>query len=254
MIALSMTALTGVIFGLALAAPPGPMNAIIAEESAVRGWTAGFLAGLGAMTADIIFFVLAAFGVITIVERAPLLRAGMITLGGVLMLYFAYGAATEIHSAFGISNTNTGTHTLKEDNSESGSKTTQKNTNLNSHVGTGFRKAFILALTNPYQILFWLTIGVGLLQSGTLDILAQTPYIGSLLTGLVIVETGSPTLIIGFFIGIIIWITGFPASLVRIGRRVNKLAPVVAGGSAIVLAGFGMIFILRGVRKALIII
>ena len=31
----------GVVFGLALAAPPGPMNAVIAEESVLRGWFAG---------------------------------------------------------------------------------------------------------------------------------------------------------------------------------------------------------------------
>jgi threonine/homoserine/homoserine lactone efflux protein len=264
MAAIGMTALTGVVFGLALAAPPGPMNAIIAEESVVRGWTAGFLAGLGAMTADIIFFILAAFGVITIVERAPLLRAGMIALGGVLMLYFAYGAAAETHSVFGIDDTGTGGHMVDEsendddddvdDDSEAGNKSSDKHTEINSHVGTGFRKAFILALTNPYQILFWLTIGVGLLQSGTLDILAQTPYIGSLLTGVIIVETGSPALIIGFFVGITVWITGFPATLIQIGRRINKLAPVVAVGSAVVLAGFGIVFILRGVRKALIIV
>ena len=35
-----VTFAAGMVFGLALAAPPGPMNAIIAEESVVRGWTA----------------------------------------------------------------------------------------------------------------------------------------------------------------------------------------------------------------------
>jgi Putative threonine efflux protein len=267
MVAVGITALAGVVFGLALAAPPGPMNAIIAEESVVRGWTAGFLAGLGAMTADIIFLVLAAFGVISIVERAPLLRAGMITLGGVLMLYFAYGAAAETHSMFGVDDTDIAAHVQgdsdepksenehkDEDENKNKAKHGTKTGTANTSVGTGFRKAFILALTNPYQILFWLTIGVGLLQSGTLDILAQTPYIGSLLTGLVIIETGSPALIIGFFIGITVWITGFPATLIKIGQRINTLVPVVAVGSAIVLAGFGVVFILRGARKAFIIL
>jgi len=54
--------LAGMVFGLALAAPPGPMNAIIAEESVVRGWSAGFKAGLGAMLADVVFFLLALAG------------------------------------------------------------------------------------------------------------------------------------------------------------------------------------------------
>jgi threonine/homoserine/homoserine lactone efflux protein len=114
-------------------------------------------------------------------------------------------------------------------------------------VGTGFRKAFVLALTNPYQILFWLTIGVGLLQSGTVDILAQTPYVGNTLAGLLVVETGSPALVAGFFGGIVLWITGFPAALVGAERRVEAFAPLVAGLSAVVLAGFGVVFLAESV-------
>ncbi|MFD1597439.1 LysE family translocator [Halobellus rarus] len=213
----------GIVFGVALAAPPGPMNAIIAEESVLRGWIAGFKAGLGAMTADGIFFVLALLGVVTFVERFPLVRAVMIGLGGVLMLYFAYGAATDVRSSF----TAGGGATDAED----------------PRVGTGFRKAFVLALTNPYQILFWLTIGVGLLRPGTLDVLAQTPYVGESLAGIVVVDTGSPALIAGFFGGITLWITGFPAALVGAERRVDAFAPIVAGVSAVVLAGFGVLFV-----------
>ncbi|MFC6871974.1 LysE family translocator [Halobellus marinus] len=220
---LLVTLSAGVLFGIALAAPPGPMNAIIAEESVLRGWFAGFKAGLGAMSADAIFFVLAALGVVAFVERFPLLRAAMIGVGGFLMLYFAYGAATDVRSSF-----------------TAGSGAPDES---DPRVGTGFRKAFVLALTNPYQILFWLTIGVGLLQPGTLDVLGQTPYVGESLAGLVVVDTGSPALVTGFFGGIVVWITGFPAALVGAERRVDAFAPIVAGISALVLAGFGVVFL-----------
>lgn len=73
--------LAGVAFGLAMAAPPGPMNAVIAEESVLRGWPAGVKAGLGAMTGDGIFCALAFVGVVEIVEHAPTLRAAMIGVG-----------------------------------------------------------------------------------------------------------------------------------------------------------------------------
>jgi len=219
-----VTLLAGVVFGLALAAPPGPMNAIIAEESVLHGWLAGFKAGLGAMTADAIFFVLAALGVVAFVERFPTLRAVMVGIGGVLMLYFAYGAARDVRSSF---------HAVADAEVRK--------------TGTGFTKAFVLALTNPYQILFWLTIGVGLLDPGTLDVLAETPYVGASLAGLLVVETGSPALVVGFFGGIVVWITGFPAALVGAERRVNALAPVVAGASAVVLAGFGVLFLSQAV-------
>ena len=212
----------GVVFGLALAAPPGPMNAVIAEESVLRGWMAGFKTGLGAMTADATFFVLSLFGVVAFVERFPTVRGAMVGVGGLLMLYFAYGAAREVGETFAPDATVT---------ADGGG------------TDAGFRKAFVLAVANPYQILFWLTIGVALLESGQFDVLAQTPYVGSDLGGLLVVEKGSPALIVGFFSGILVWITGFPAALVTAKRRVETLAPVVTALSALVLAGFGLVFL-----------
>jgi threonine/homoserine/homoserine lactone efflux protein len=210
--------LAGCVFGLALAAPPGPMNAVIAEESVLRGWGAGFRAGLGAFTADASFFALAALGVVEFVETAPTLKAAMVGVGGVLMLYFAYGAAMEARAGA-------------------------------SFVGDadgdarGFTKAFALAITNPYQIVFWLTVGVRMLRPDSIDVLAYTPYVGGDLAGVLVVATGSPALIVGFFLGILLWVSGFPATLVTVGRRVDDFAPAVAAASALVLAGFGVLFL-----------
>jgi threonine/homoserine/homoserine lactone efflux protein len=213
------TFVAGAVFGLALAAPPGPMNAIIAEESVVRGWIAGFWAGLGAMVADATFLGLSLLGVVAFIGEFPRIRGAIIGVGGVVMLYFAYGAARSARAVF-----------VPEQAPEGESK--------------GFRKAFVLALTNPYQILFWLTVGVALLEPGRIDVLARTPYVGDALAGWLLVRTGSPLLLLGLFAGITVWITGFPAALVAARSRVNSLAPIVAGVSAVVLAGFGVLFLL----------
>jgi threonine/homoserine/homoserine lactone efflux protein len=101
MSALVVSALAGVVLGLSLAAPPGPMNAIIAEESVVRGWLAGFRAGLGAMSADACFLLVALAGVATVLRDAPTLRTAMTGVGGVLMLYFALDAARSARESFG---------------------------------------------------------------------------------------------------------------------------------------------------------
>ncbi|WP_254838200.1 LysE family translocator [Natronomonas marina] len=211
--ALVTTLLAGVVFGLALAAPPGPMNAVIAEESVLRGWRSGFKAGLGAMTADFVFFVLALFGAVAVVERVPTLRNAMVAVGGLLMLYFAYGAARGARESFRASAT------------------------PNSR---GFSKAFVLALTNPYQILFWLTVGVGLLAPGRIDVLS---YATEALAGLVVVETGHPALLVGLFGGILVWIVGFPWALSAAESRTERAAPVVAVLSAAVLVAFGLYFL-----------
>jgi threonine/homoserine/homoserine lactone efflux protein len=212
-----LTFAAGMIFGFALAAPPGPMNAVIAEETVTHGWVSGLRAGLGAMSADLCFFGGALLGVVTIVERIPTLRGAMVAIGGVLMLYFAYGIADDFRDGFHIAESE----------------------------GRGFRKAFALAITNPYQILFWLTAGVALLDPGTLDVLA--PLSGSL-AGSLVVQTGSPALLVGLFCGIAIWIVGFPATLIVAERRIDELSPIIAGVSALVLAVFGVYFLIDAIQ------
>jgi threonine/homoserine/homoserine lactone efflux protein len=259
------SALAGVVFGLALAAPPGPMNAVIAEESVVRGWLSGFTAGLGAMTADAVFCALTLLGVVGIVERAPAVRGVMVGIGGLLMLYFAYGAAVDAREADGFlqaaadaaregashdDGTWRGDHAPDGGASHDGGAALHSDGDATSHgdgpvrgESRGFRKAFALALTNPYQILFWLSAGVGMLKVGTLDVLGQTPYVGDQLAGVLVVRTGSPALLVGFFGGIGLWVVGYPGTLVAVGKRVDRFAAAVAWGSAAVLAGFGVVFL-----------
>ncbi len=217
-----VTFAAGVVFGLALAAPPGPMNAVIAEESVLRGWVAGLRAGLGAMTADVVFFLLALAGLVTVVEQAPVVQAVMVTVGGALMLYFAFDAARSARTS------------LARDESEDRTES------------TGFRKALVLGLSNPYQVLFWLTVGVGLLTPGRIDVLEPLPVGGDRASGLLVVETGSAVLVAGLFAGIVCWILLFPAALVATRRRVDVAGPLVAGLSAVVLALFGGWFLYDG--------
>lgn len=238
----------GAAFGLALAAPPGPMNAVIAEESVLRGWVAGLKAGLGAGLADFVFFLLALAGVVSVVQQYPTLQGVLFGVGGLLMLYFAYGAANSVRATFAPSSV--GGDAAGTDGEVGADADATGDTGAPVELGesTGFRRAFVLALTNPYQILFWLTVGVGLLDPGQLDVLAVVPYVGEALTGVFVVETGSPALIVGLFGGIALWLACFPAALVQAGRRVDSFAPAVAALSALVLGGFGVSFLLEAWR------
>jgi threonine/homoserine/homoserine lactone efflux protein len=251
-VAVVTSLLAGVAFGLAMAAPPGPMNAVIAEESVRRGFPAGFRAGLGAMTGDAIFCVLAFVGVVEIVEHAPTLRAVMIGVGGCLMLVFAVDAAGSVRERSetedGSDGETSGTGTADDGPAGNAGRSAES---VDAGLGrsTGFRKALALSLTNPYQIVFWLTVGVGLLRAGSLDLVAQAAWLGDLLGALgleesLVIQTGSPALLFGFFGGIGAWITGYPATLVAVDRRSERAGPVVAGISALVLGGFGILFLL----------
>ncbi|WP_394324973.1 LysE family translocator [Halolamina rubra] len=229
------------------------MNAVIAEESVLRGWVAGVKAGLGAGLADFVFFLLALAGVVSVVQQYPTLQGVLFGVGGLLMLYFAYGAANSVRATFAPSSMEGGGGASDADQSEidaaaEASTDTGGAPELDLEESTGFRRAFVLALTNPYQILFWLTVGVGLLDPGRLDVLAVLPYVGEALTGVFVVETGSPALIVGLFGGIALWLACFPAALVQAGRRVDSFAPAVAALSALVLGGFGVSFLLEAWR------
>nr|WP_263005155.1 LysE family transporter [Natronobiforma cellulositropha] len=207
----------GVLFGLALAAPPGPMNAIIAEESVVRGFRSGVRAGGGAMAADVVFFVLTVVGVATVVTAFATLESLLFVLGGLLMVWFAADAARAAYAVGSYTDTGTEESTA------------------------GFRKTFVLSLTNPYQLTFWLTAGVGLVTPGHVDLTRHVPALERV-AGAAVVETGHPTLLVGFFGGIVVWIVCFPAVLAAVGRRIDSFAPAVAVSSALVLAGFGVVF------------
>ena len=53
----------GLILGLAVSMPIGPIGVLCIQRSLERSWFHGFCAGLGATAADLIYAVLAAFGV-----------------------------------------------------------------------------------------------------------------------------------------------------------------------------------------------
>ncbi|MFW6383770.1 MAG: LysE family translocator [Halodesulfurarchaeum sp.] len=199
-----LSIVAGGLLGLSLAAPPGPMNAVIAEESVNRGWGAGFAAGLGAMTADALFFVLAVAGVVAFVQDATTLRGVMVGIGGLLMFYFAYGAVRDAGSF------------------DHGSGSDR----------AGFGKAFVLAVTNPYQITWWLTAGVGLLNPGEIEAFGRS-----------FVAANGPLTIAGFFGGIVVWIVAFPAALRAAGETVDALGTAIAYGSGLILAAFGVLFL-----------
>lgn len=216
------SAVVGAGFGLALAVPPGPMNAIIADETIRRGVLAGIGAGVGAMAADVVFFLLATVGFGQVILDRPSLRVALILAGGLLMIGFGVSSLRALLEGI-------------EGFRETGTS------------GRGFVKTFLLGLTNPYQLAFWLTVGIGLLRPERLDIGYFFPGIVTDLVGPVTVETGRPALFLGFFAGIFVWIVSFPLALRIAGDRIDRLAPAVTVGSALILIGIGGWFLFDGI-------
>lgn len=83
----------GLLLGLAVAAPVGPMSLLCMRLTLARGFLAGLAAGLGVATADAVYGTVAALGLMTIADvllgHQPWLRL----VGGAAMIWLGIGAA-----------------------------------------------------------------------------------------------------------------------------------------------------------------
>ncbi len=79
--------LRGLLLGLSIAAPVGPIGVLCIRRTLAYGRTLGFISGLGAATADAIYGAVAAFGLTLVtallVDHQHWLRLG----GGLFLLY-----------------------------------------------------------------------------------------------------------------------------------------------------------------------
>src|SRR5437016_9396051 len=75
----------GITLGLGAAAPIGPVNVEIARRAIRGGFICGFLLGLGAVTVDVTYVVLASFSVRLFLDR-PRIMLGMGVAGGAFLL------------------------------------------------------------------------------------------------------------------------------------------------------------------------
>jgi threonine/homoserine/homoserine lactone efflux protein len=84
-------ALAGVLLGLSLAAPPGPVMAIMANASMRGRVRESLLTALGAISADLTWLSLAVLGAIAFLSERPRVVGVLGLAGAVLLLWMAFG-------------------------------------------------------------------------------------------------------------------------------------------------------------------
>ncbi|HNX93434.1 MAG TPA: LysE family transporter [Syntrophomonas sp.] len=81
----------GLIIGLSIAAPVGPISLLCIRKTLAEGWLAGIVSGFGAATADAAFGCVAGFGLTYIsnimIDQQSLLRL----MGGLYLFYLGFG-------------------------------------------------------------------------------------------------------------------------------------------------------------------
>ena len=176
-------ALFGVVLGFSLAAPPGPMNAWIAARS-TRSWRAGAITGLGAMTAD------------ALLGAAVFVLDGAVDLSAAVRYVYALGAAVMLLFAVRLLRRPAG----GEEPAAGGRWT--------------YLRALGLGVSNPFQVVWWLTAGVAF------------AYLGG------------AVLLLGLFGAIAVWVVSFPAAVRGGARRFPSFERIVRVASGAILLGF----------------
>lgn len=155
--------LKGMLVGLIIAVPTGPVGVLCIRRTIFHGRLAGFVSGLGAATADAIFGVIAAFG-LSVISDLLLDYQEWLRLGGAAFLLFLGITAFTADPLEG-----TQTQRDPED------------------LITDFISTFVLTITNPITILAFLAIFAGIGFSGAQATLGRAAllvlgvWLGSLL-------------------------------------------------------------------------
>lgn len=126
----------GLVLAWTLAATPGPANALIAQEAARRGWRAGWLAGLGAVSGDVVMFLLMWAGVAVLVTRVPGSSALLAFAGAALMAWFAWGSWRAARRGPAAS--------------------------AEGSAAGGYAKCFLIVVTSPFNWAWWVSVGASL--------------------------------------------------------------------------------------------
>lgn len=79
--------LRGLLLGFAIAAPVGPIGVLCIRRTLAQGRAIGFISGLGAATADVLYGCIAAFG-LTAISELLVRQQGWLRLAGGLFLCY----------------------------------------------------------------------------------------------------------------------------------------------------------------------
>lgn len=129
----------GIIIGLLVSVPLGPIGIMCIQRTLNKGYMSGFISGLGAATADILFSIIAGFGLSIIINFIVERHIYFQILGGLFVLYIGY----RIFS----------TNPVKQ----------LKLQRLNrTRLSQDFVSVFLLTLSNPLAIFLFVGIMAGL--------------------------------------------------------------------------------------------
>lgn len=202
-----MLFLKGVLIGLAVAAPVGPIAVLCIQYTLLEGFKVGLMAAMGASTADAIYSLVAGLGVTVIAKLLIACQFWIRLIGGLFLFYLGIKLLLAPCRA-----------------PSSSSKNTYKT------MWQAYSMTFLLTLVNPMTILSFMAVFAGLGLDN-----AHRNYVDATL------------LILGIISGSALWGLILTASVAFFlhGRANAKILRVINWVSAAIILAFA-IFALKG--------
>ncbi|MDF2961724.1 MAG: amino acid transporter [Paenibacillus sp.] len=122
-----------ILLGLSLSAPIGPINAAQLDKGLRNGFWHSWVVGIGAMLADVMYMILVYFGVVHFINT-PFVKSFLWLFGCFVLVY------TGVESLLGARQVEIANRKVEES------------------LYKSFLSGFIMSLSNPLTILFWLGI------------------------------------------------------------------------------------------------
>ncbi|MFE8702764.1 LysE family transporter [Cytobacillus sp. FJAT-54145] len=205
---MSLIYLSYIILGLTLAAPIGPVNAARLDKGLKNGFWHAWAVGAGSMIADAIFMLSVYLGVVHFIDK-PIIQIFLWLFGGFILLYSGFESILNANKI-----------------------SFDHNRNRES-IFKCFMYGFIMSISSPLSILFWLGIYGSVLAKtaasyGTSELLFYSAMI---------------------FIGLTLWDV-FVAALTSMFRKFLTIKYIIFTSilSGISLVGFGIYFAFQGIK------
>jgi len=80
----------GFVLGLLVSIPLGPVGAIVIQRTISKGYKAGLIGGLGAACADLVYALIAGFGVSVVINWLVKVRTWIQMVGSFIFMFMAY--------------------------------------------------------------------------------------------------------------------------------------------------------------------
>jgi threonine/homoserine/homoserine lactone efflux protein len=195
----------GLMAGLAIAVPVGPVNVLCASRTLRKGRVSGLISGLGAALADTLYGAIAGFSITFLIEFLEREEFWIRVIGGLLLMAFGWIYFHKPAQAVNLGGEDSAAH-------------------------SDFASTLLLTLTNPTTVLSFLAVLTGLGMDGHREWRLTFLLVGGIFCGSML-----------WWVSLVLMVDRFRGRFdLRAMRGMNRIAGLAIGGFGVVTFLIGL--------------